>query len=150
MRIGLLIAAASLSLGVVITAALPEVFGQAEADVDKQSRLEDLLEQRRDVLASAVELAMQQYLNGDCSFEFVLTTRQHLHEAELEAATTREDRVAALERHLEAAEASVAVAEQMFQAGRVTSVDVLLARAASMRVEIRLLREGDLREAKDN
>lgn len=149
MRIGLFIAGASLFLAVAITTLAPNVLGQAEVDVGRQSRLENLLKQRRDTLTKAVELRRQQYLNGDCGFEVVLTTQQHLYEAELEAATTREDRIATLKKQLEVAETGVALAEQMFKDGRVTSVDVLLARAASMSVEIRLLREGNIEEAKD-
>ena len=125
MRTGLFIAGASIFLAVAIMTLVPNVLGQAEVDVGIQSRLTDLLTQRRDTLTKAVELRRQQYLNGNCGFEVVLATLQHLHEAELEAATTREDRVAALTKQLEVAESAVARAEQMFKDGRVNSVDIL-------------------------
>ena len=105
-------------LAVAIMALVPNVSGKAEVNGDRPSQLEDLLKQRRDTLAKAVDLRRQQYLNGNCDFEAVLTTQQYLHEAQLEAATTREDRVAALRKQLEVAEAVAALAQQRFKDGR--------------------------------
>ena len=141
MRTRLLIAGTSLFLTVAIVTLVPNVLGQAEVDVDQKARLEDLLKQRQATLTKAVELRRQQYLQGDCSFEVVLAAQTLLHEAELDAAKTQEERVAALEKQLKVAKTAVDIAEQMFDDGRVSSVDVLLARAASMSVEISLLRE---------
>jgi outer membrane protein TolC len=74
----------------------------------------------------------------------VFTARRDLQEAELDAAKTREDRIAVLEEQLEIAKQSVSLAERMFESGRVSEIGVLREQAALLSVEIELLREPDV------
>ncbi len=126
------------------TIILPIARGQEETESDGQTRLETLLVQRRDALAKAVELQMQQYRNGRCTLEAVRTLRRQLGEAELDAAQTPEDRVVVLQKQLALAKRDVALAKELSIVGRVTELDVLQANAAEMRVEIQLIREQGL------
>lgn len=148
MRPKLLIAAASLFLAVSFTAVLPYVFGQRQADAGKQPPLAELLKQRRDTLAKAVEILTFHIQQGNLGFEELLTAQQQLMEAELEASTTRNERMAILERARTTAEAALTIAEKKFETGSSTQLDALFARAALLAVEIRLLREREVENPK--
>ena len=141
MRNALIIAVTSLSLICVGTMVLPNVFAQDQGDADRQTQLDELLKQRRDTLARAVDLQIAYYRDGNCDFEEVITAQRNLHEAELDAAKTREQRVAILEKQLKSAQQSVAVAKTKFENGAGGETDMLQAKADLLHVKIRLVRQ---------
>ena len=126
--------------GVSITAGRL-VVAQTRSEGGQPSRLDELLHQRREILAKSVELKMTQYTVGECTYEAVLTARRKLHEAELDAAKTREERIEVLENQLEAEKNSTALAQDRFRRGSLDQAAVLEARAALLGVEIELHRE---------
>ena len=138
-----------LLMGVGIIA-LPVVVAQNQGGPSRQARLDELLQQRRDILTRAVDVQMQQYLEGSCTLQAVLDVRRELQAAELDAAKTRAQRIAVLEEQLKIAQRSVALAEQRFRVGALPQASVLQAQAAVLSVEIALLREQVEAEPKDN
>ena len=128
---------------------LPDVFGQQQDSLDRQSRLDELLNQRRDKLTRALDMRFHQYASGVCSIEEVLDAWQRLQGAELDAAATQEARIAVLRKQLEVAESVAKLAEQKFQHGAVSEVDVLLVQAVRLSIAIGLLREEDRVATKD-
>ena len=127
---------------------LPGVQGQTEKAANSQSKLDDLLKERQKMLRKAVDLLTTQHREGGCRIEDVMAARDKLHEAELDAAQSRDERIAVLEKQLQSAEASVSIARQRFQSGSFTEVGLLHARAALLSVKIQLLRERKLAKAK--
>jgi hypothetical protein len=65
----------------------------------------------------------------------------HLLEAELEVATTKADRLAALEAHLARMKDNEKIWQGRFDAGRVLAVDLTRARFARLDAELRLAKE---------
>ena len=144
MRTWLIVSLTATLLVGTATVVLPIARGQDETESDGPARLEELLVQRRETLTKAVELKMLQFRNGRCTLESVRSLRQQLSEAELDAAKTREDRVAVLQNQLALAKRDVAIAKEASIRGRFTEADLLQAQAAEMHAEVQLLREKEL------
>ena len=102
--------------------------------------LDDLLKQRRDCLADALEATRQEFAVGRSSPAMTLYLSTELLDAELEVTKDQEARKQAHVAHLNVTQDIERQAAARMQNGTGTRQDVLTARAARLLAEIRLAR----------
>ena len=110
---------------------------------DSSAKIHALLEARRDVLkqrSEAVETQMKHGLLND--FGSLIAARNDLLGAELALASTKDERIALLKKHVANCLEYEKFNQGRFEAGRgATQVDVLSSTAARLEAEIALARE---------
>ena len=107
---------------------------------ETKAKIRKLQQERVEVLHQAAQVALAFYREGARDFRTVYSAQQDLLEAKLDMAETREERMAVLTSQLKTANGLLAVAEEMFQAGKITVLDVHQARSKNLSIEIRLLK----------
>jgi hypothetical protein len=113
-----------------------------DADSAK-SKLTSLLEERRDVLKARVEMVEKLASMAKSTPEELIAARDDLFDAEYELATGSEQRIAALQQKLENARQLEAVMRERKNDAKGTEIEVLMAKAGRIGVEVKLLRETD-------
>jgi hypothetical protein len=132
------VAVAVLCLPLCFAIPIP-LFGQG-AD-SSSTKLRSLLEQRRDVLKTRVEILDALFTSSRGSREAVTTARNDLLDAEYELATKKTQRIEVLQKKLENAKEYELLMEQRKKDARATQADVLMATALRLGIEVKLLRE---------
>jgi outer membrane protein TolC len=107
---------------------------------ETKAKIRKLQQERVEVLNQALDVALTLYREGALDIGRVHSVQQDLLAAQLEMVETREAQIDVLTSQLKIAKRSLAVAEEMFQAGAATVLDVHQARSAMLDIEIRLLR----------
>ena len=97
---------------------LASLSGEAEdqtiSPMERARRIEQLLNERRDLLAAIVPFRVQQYRDGGIDFDAVVRAKQELTAADLALAKTVVQRIAILEQQLDTYKQAVLVAEERF------------------------------------
>jgi hypothetical protein len=137
------------AVGVLTLAAKPAVplAETPKTDKDKpgaatRDRIRKLQVERRDALKAEVEARQQEFDAGRGTLESLLKTSGFLLEAELDLATTAQQRIAAHAAHLKLAKEIEENTEARYNAGQVKVADLYQARAARMKAEIDWLKAG--------
>ena len=119
----------------------PTSTAQESANSDAtNARLQELQQERVDVLKQAVEVALELYGEGKRDFSVVRATQEDLLEAQLEMTQTRDERIRVLASQLKIAKGSLVVAEMRSRGGVTSVLDVHQAKSVVLRVEILLLK----------
>lgn len=105
------------------------------------AKLDELLRQRRDILASAYEHTLQQYNSGLCTFHEVLGAEAKLANAELELASTMAARQVIHERRIKALRQQEAIMEKRVNSGTGGDLQLYQAKASRLQAEIDMLRD---------
>lgn len=105
------------------------------------SKLTSLLQERRDVLKTRVEMVEHLTKIAVSAPEALVAARHDLLDAEYELATSSQQRIGVLQQKLENAKQFEAIMQQRKLAAKGTEADVLLAKARRLGVEINLLKE---------
>ena len=103
--------------------------------------LGDLRAQRIETLRQAVNAIEAQYRAGQSDVRELLAVQAELLDAKLDAASTPKLRIQVLKQQLELSASAEKLADARFRAGGAKQTDVLLAKAARLRVEVLLLKE---------
>jgi outer membrane protein TolC len=127
---------AAISLTVVIGAGA----GDAPDTPSEDKELKTLLVERRTVLQEAVRSAEQAFRAGQSRFDAVIELRRELSHADLELATTAEERIAVRRRLVNEITALEQATEEQYKAGQATRVDCLKSTAARLQAQIDLAR----------
>ncbi|PQO33645.1 hypothetical protein [Blastopirellula marina] len=104
-------------------------------------KLDELLHQRRDTLASAYEHTLQQYNSGLCTYHEVLGAEAELANAELELASTIAARQVIHERRIKALRQQEAIMEKRVSSGTGGDLQLYQAKASRLQAEIEMLRD---------
>jgi outer membrane protein TolC len=115
--------------------AAPAKKDQAEESVKK---VKELRKERITVLKDLTDQLLKLYQSARVPFDEVLTARQSLAEAELEAAETDTERVKIYKDLVGVLEGYESLTEARRKAGRGTAADVLKAKARRLQAEIHL------------
>lgn len=126
----------SLSLLLIGLGTAPGATGSA-ADSEK---LQTLLEERREVLDQAVQLAMEAYQKGEADIGSVFALQRQLLDADLELAEDREQHLELLRQHVENARVFAKSAEARYRTGVAPQSEVFTARADRLAAQIELER----------
>ncbi|MBW3599591.1 MAG: efflux RND transporter periplasmic adaptor subunit [Planctomycetes bacterium] len=124
----------------------PGMYAVVKFDTRRQSpqpqteKLEALLKERLDVLRQVATEATKAYREGTIPFEQVAQAHQRLFEAQLEMSDSAEERRAILEKMVGLAKDHEKLVEQLYKAGKATTVEVLAAKANRLEAEIALER----------
>lgn len=111
-----------------------------------KSKVTSLREERREVLKVRAETVEKLVGIAMSTPEELIAAREDLLDAELELATSSEQRIGVLQRKLENAKQLEAVMTAKKQAGKGTEAEVLLAKAHRLGVEIELAKEQEPRK----
>lgn len=125
--------AANVSVPVLARAA------ESPAAEDLGTQIQQLQEERIKTLQRVVEYVRVMYSQGMLDFTTVVESQLELLDAQLEDADTNEERIRILESQAKSAAELVEITEVRFQAGVVSELDVLRAKALQLRVKIKLL-----------
>lgn len=128
----------SVSIMLCIAAGLPST---AQNSVSSDSELQLLLTARREALQTRVDIVERLVARTTNTPEELFAARNDLFDAEIEVATTRIERIEALERKLDNARQIESLMQQRKEAARGTEAEVLKAKADRIGVEIDLVRE---------
>jgi hypothetical protein len=120
----------------------PAARAEEKLDAAIREKIRKLQVERRDVLKNAVRAREQAYLAGRASPEALLKLSGLLLEAELDLATTAQQRIAAHAAELGRAREMEKVTTARYEAGQTTQADYHLARAARLKAEINWLKAG--------
>ena len=105
------------------------------------SRIQELQQERVEVLKTALELATNQYVVGASDFGTVYDLQMSLMDAKLAAAQSSQKRISVLRSQLVTAKEMLNLTEARFTQGMITKLDVLKAKSAALITEIELLKE---------
>lgn len=105
-------------------------------------QIRQLQKERRNILAQAVEARKKQILAGQLGIEELCRAGRMLHQAELDLAVSKAERIRAHEQHFEFLQAMEKAMDLRFQTGQVSRADNLLMRAERLQAEIGLLKAG--------
>ncbi len=108
---------------------------------DPAAQLKSLMEERRDALQKAVNILNGYFQTGTVTLEVVVSAMTKSADAELELAKNKDERIAIYRKQVEFCRNVEKLCQARFDAGTVTEVDVLQAKAERLKVEIQLLRE---------
>ncbi len=111
--------------------------------VTTATKVFELQTQQYGLLKQACEILKQQYASGVCSLDVLLEAEVALARAELELAPNPTARQVVHERIITRLRDQQAYVEGKFQAGTSGKVDVLMAKSATLRAEIDMLRDRD-------
>jgi len=103
--------------------------------------LAEVLKARVDAATEGLRLAEQRYKAALSDGDEMNTWVQRLAEARLDTAQTKEQRIVILREAVQGMKDHEALVQKMFQAARVTQLDVVAARYARLGTEARLARE---------
>lgn len=129
---------------------------QAESQPTREAtavsqQIRELRIERRDVLATAAELASRSFQVGDAELSLVLETSDQLLQAELELARTQPERVRVLEKRLTNMQHMHEAIAARFDSGHTSQHQVLASRAAVLRIKIELaIAKAEIQEASDD
>jgi RNA polymerase sigma factor (sigma-70 family) len=112
-----------------------------------QAKIRKLQLERRDWLKKEVEARRQEFLAGRGTLEHLLKTYRVLLQAELDVATTAQERIAAHAAHREVVQEAEELCEKGYNAGRVKAADFFQARATRLEAEIGWLKAGGKEKA---
>lgn len=132
------------SLAIILTIASSAYLTRTKADTTPASRpaeLEKLRHDRVDTLVSASDLALQLYSRGLGSYSDLLECDRLLLDAKLDAAESPKDRLQVLRDAKDMATDHEKLTKNRFNAGLVSDLDVRLAEAHRLDIEIHLLSE---------
>jgi hypothetical protein len=116
---------------------------------EESAKIKALLKERRDALRTAALARTQEYEAGRGTLGVMLHVSRELLNAELEVATTPEERFDAHASHFNAMRKMEKLTKEGYEAGRVKAADHYEMRAARLKAEIELLRaEAKLKEKK--
>jgi hypothetical protein len=135
---GVLIAVAILCAVSCFTVRFPVLAQDSDSN---KSKVNSLLEERRDALNRRVEIVGHFVDNGKSTFEALIAARYDLLEAERELAVDSDQRIAVLRRKLDNAKQLESLMQKRKEDAKGTEVEVLAAKAGRLSVEIELLRE---------
>lgn len=110
-------------------------------DNNNDPDIEKILRERLVVLQEAAELQRAAYQSGTASFFSMLAAKQTVLDAELELATTSEDRVRIRDQSLKNAEEFEKAAEEHVKSGEGSRMDLLSAKANRLRATADLMLE---------
>jgi len=128
-------------------ALLAEAGGGADAEtpaaqpVAATDVIRDLLTEKRDILQAAVEMKQRLYQRGSVDMREVQRAELALRETELRLAETPDERLAILEKMIDAAERLEKVAAARVEAATANAGDVLEAKVLRLDLRIRLEEE---------
>jgi hypothetical protein len=100
-----------------------------------------LQKERHDILMTVVQVATKHYQAGRADFHQLVVATREAMDAALELSETPARRLQLLREHKKLAEEAFKITKARFESGRATEQGVLLARAALLDVQIRILRE---------
>lgn len=126
---------ALLAVTLLLASFAASAFAQQAAD---EMSLSELQAERIEVLSQAVEQARTLYQNSTVPYHEVWEAQRTLYEAQLEQSNSKEERVAILEKYVEAAKLDEEIAVQLLEVARGSSRDVSRAKAERLRIEIML------------
>ena len=106
----------------------------------RNDRVKTLVDERIEVLRRLVALAAKQHSWGQVEMETLIRAEGALLDAELDAATTRTDRVRAYGQRLKSLQELEDAAGESYHAGAASERELLSVKAARLEVEIALLR----------
>ena len=106
----------------------------------EETSITELLQKRRAILSQLVTVATEAYRRGEVSIASVFQAHQDLLRADLELATSDNERIKLLEKSVELLDEFQKIAEAKYKAGQASQVDVLKSQAETLRVKIDLLR----------
>jgi hypothetical protein len=106
-----------------------------------KSKLTSLLEERRDVLKTRVDMMERLAKIARSTPEEVIAARDGLYDAEYELATNSEQRLNVLQQKLENAKQLELVMQQHKRDAKANETHVLSAKASRLGIEIKILRE---------
>jgi uncharacterized protein (TIGR03067 family) len=104
------------------------------------TELEKLLQERQEVLKEVVDVALADFKMARIDYTNVLEAQRELIQAQLEQATTREQKIALYKQLVQNLEKVEEVADARRQAGEGSQLDRLKARAARLQAQIDLVR----------
>jgi RNA polymerase sigma factor (sigma-70 family) len=113
-----------------------------KADATTSARIRKLQVERRDTLKKELETRQQEFRVGRATIDTYLETSSRLLEAELDLATTAQQRIAAHAAHLKLAKDAEENTAIRHNAGQLKLADLYQARAARMKAEIDWLKAG--------
>ena len=114
---------------------------QQANESDSRSELTRLLTKRRDTLQMRVELLEQRLAQSDAMIDSVVTARNQLLDANLQLATTKNQRLDILRKRIENMRGLEDATKQRHEDGKTTMVSVLAVTAGRLQAEIDLARE---------
>lgn len=135
------VAVGVLSTWVVLTALAAPNAGTAPATAGSAADVRKLLEERRDVLTTLVEIRQGLYRNALAPLDSFLRARKELLGAELDLASTPQERVAAYESLLQNAEQMEQTVKAQKEAGQSSEDKVLECRAERLKAQADLMTE---------
>ena len=112
------------------------------------AKVRTLQQERVDILQRAVELALKQYREGELDFRSVHATQSDLLDAQFDMAKTREERISVLRSQLKVTKGAMAISEMRFESGQTSKLEVYQAKSAALRIEIQLLKQLRIDQAK--
>lgn len=123
---------------IVITATLSN---SAQREIAESKTERELLVERNSVLEQIVQLNRDAYRTGDKGFSSVGHAHAELLESQLALAAVADDRMVVLRDMVQLAVQLEKMAQQRFQAGGATQLDVLESRAVRLKFEAQLAQE---------
>jgi outer membrane protein TolC len=148
-RIAMLALALTLLVAGMPAAPVPKVDPTAKLDAATREKIHKLQVERRDALKRAAECRWSEFEAGRGMLETLLEVSRRLLKAELELATTKEQRIAAHADLLKVARQIDEITTARYEAGRVKEADHQEARAARLEAEIGWLKAGGGKEKKE-
>ena len=109
-----------------------------ESTQDIDTKIQELQRQRVAALGRAVEIASLQYREGAVDFLRVFALQQALADALLETTDSVERQIRFCESSLQILTGGLRIAEEQYQGGRVSELDVLTAKSVAQRIEVEL------------
>jgi len=106
-----------------------------------QSKVFELMRERRATLQQALEYQHEQFLKGNASFEARLETEIALAHADLDLAPTIAARQIVHERLIKQLRQQEEIAQAQFELGKLTRMEVFEAKAARLQAEINMLQD---------
>lgn len=133
----IIVAASAIAVGVLAW----QVAGGETKQQGQPQKLEELLKERQATLQQLVEVVTVEYRNGATEFDSVVRATDQLLDAELALAKNTEARITILKKRVELMKSLFAMVETRFEAAQVSRSQLLAAKAALLKSQIRLARE---------
>ena len=127
-----------LALGPLAAAAQKAPAQEAPAQDSNADSVESLQKQHVDTLRKALALAQAQYDAGLLPVQNLFDLRSDLLEAQLDMATTREERIKIVSKQLDLAMSSLAASKARFDQALISQLDLLRAESAALQIKIKL------------
>ena len=114
---------------------------QQAAEVNSNAAIDKLLTERRDILATRVDMLAMQYASGATTLDTLVRSRDQLFDAELQLVKEKDQRVLLYQKRLDNMRELENTLKGQFNAGKCTLEATLSVTAGRLQAEIDLLRE---------